>query len=119
VACVSIGSIIINFDAIDYIFTRKGSFLRFKDRSTANQKLTEKKLMVDRNCCPCMFCHSDNILPKERPSLTSICHGEEALSLRIPSRPEPQKKIQALSIANSRTAPESSVYLPEIAWNKM
>ena len=42
VACVSIGSIIINFDAIDYIFTRKGSFLRFKDRSTANQKLTEK-----------------------------------------------------------------------------
>jgi hypothetical protein len=71
-----------------------------------------------------MFCHSDNILPKERPSLTSICHGEKALSLRIESLPGPnhQKKynhISALSIANSRTAPESSVYLPEIAWNKM
>ena len=80
--------------------------------------------MGDRNCCPCMFCHSDNILPKERPSLTSICHGEKALSLRIESLPGPnhQKKynhISALSIANSRTAPESSVYLPEIAWNKM
>ena len=80
--------------------------------------------MGDRNCCPCMFCHSDNILPKERPSLTSICHGEKALSLRIESLPCPNHKknynhISALSIANSRTAPESSVYLPEIAWNKM
>ena len=45
-ACVSIGSIIINFDAIDYIFTRKGSFLCFKDRNTANQKLIEKIIVV-------------------------------------------------------------------------
>ncbi len=71
------------FDAIHYIFTRKGSFLRFKDRNTTHQKLSEKKLTGDRNCCPCMFCHSNNILPKERPSLTSICYGEKALSLRI------------------------------------
>jgi hypothetical protein len=35
-----------------YILTRNGAFLHFKHRNTANQKLIEKKLMSDRNCCP-------------------------------------------------------------------
>ena len=98
------------FDAMHYILTGNGSFLRFKGRNTGNQKSTEKKLMGDRNCCPCMFCHSDNILPKERSSLTSICHGEKALSLRIEHLPGPnhQKKLQShFSIVNCEFAHSS------------
>ena len=40
-------------------------------------------------------------------------------SLPGPNHQKNYNHISALSIANSRTAPESSVYLPEIAWNKM
>ena len=50
--------------AMHYILTGNGSFLRFKGRNTGNKKLTEKKLMGDRNCCPCSLQH---ILPTVRP----------------------------------------------------
>ena len=52
------------------------------------------------------------------------CHGEKLSSLQIAGfshtypRPKQQKKLP-LSIANSRTAPGSSVHLPEISWNKI
>ena len=52
------------FDAMHYILTSNGSFLRFKDRNTGNQKSTEKKLIRDRNCCSCSLQH---ILPTVHP----------------------------------------------------
>ena len=129
--CILIGSMQCT---TSWILTRNGSILRFKDRNSANQKLTDKKLISDRNCCPCSL---QRILPTVLPCPSICqqcflvqatarpkpsCHGEKLLSLQIAgfshTYPRPKKK-KLPSIANSRTAPGSSVHLPEISWNKI
>ena len=89
-----------------------------------------------------IFCHRTNVLPFTRPSMTQspgiprqtpetwlpwrkAVVSSDCRFLKIDPRPQPQKKLHAyftqlpFSIANLRTAPQSSVYPPEKVWNKL
>jgi hypothetical protein len=76
-----------------------------------------------------IFCHRAIILPTARPWMTwllwrkaivsSDCRFLEFLPEAQTAKKNYFNSQLPLSIANSRTDPESSAYLPEIAWKKM
>ncbi len=117
---------------------KKWLFPAFQRQEHCTSEINWEKIngwqKIDRNCCPCMFCIKFVAAPTFcRKSVLRWLQFAMAKRHRLfglqffwmPSRPESQKKLPShftqllLSIANSRTAPESSAYLPEIAWNKM
>ena len=98
---------------------KKGLFPAFQRQEHRKSEINWEKMNGWQKLLPLRVLPQRQHFAKECPSLTSICHGEKALSLRIEYLPGPNHQKNYSHCRNSRTAPESSVYLPEVAWNKM